>query len=320
MPSKNPQRISIITPALAEANNGNWQTAKRWSFFLDKSYKIEVSKTLDTNLVLFDALIGLHARRSAAAIREFAHTGKPIAVVLTGTDLYGDTTDHIEVRESLEIAHRIVVLQEDALKLVPEKFKPKTEVIYQSASVRKPGPFRQRTFDIAFIGHLRAVKDPVTVLKAMTLLAEPQIRLIHVGNLDDYSREFAQAMADDARIESKGPLPHGATRQVLGKCRLMVISSIMEGGANVVIEALTNAVPVLASRISGNIGMLGKDYPGFFDVGDYHGLASLVTRCMEDKDFLDRLRRHGDLRSSRFYPDTEKRAVLQLAGNLLNYK
>jgi hypothetical protein len=174
------QRIAIITPALAESNNGNWQTAKRWSFVLDKAYRIEVSKTLDTKLVQFDALIGLHARRSAFAIHQFADTGKPIAVVLTGTDLYGDTPEHIEVSRSLELAHRIVVLQDDALKLVPQKFKNKTDVIYQSAAIRKPGPFRQRTFDIAFIGHLRAVKDPMTVLKAMQLLKLPEVRLIHV--------------------------------------------------------------------------------------------------------------------------------------------
>jgi putative glycosyltransferase (TIGR04348 family) len=311
------QRIAIITPALAEANNGNWQTAKRWSFFLDKSYKIELSKTLDTNLVLFDALIGLHARRSAEAIHAFADTGKPIAVVLTGTDLYGDTPDHIEVRQSLELAHRIVVLQDDALKLVPQKFKNKTEVIYQSAAIRKPGPFRQRTFDIAFIGHLRAVKDPMTVLNAMHILDAPQLRLIHVGRLDEYEKEFETATAQDTRIQSKGPMPHLDTRRILGKCRLMVISSIMEGGANVVIEAITNGIPVLASRMSGNVGMLGKDYPGYFEVGDHQALATLIKRCSEDKDFLDLLRKYGNRRASRFYPATEKRAVLQLAHQLL---
>jgi putative glycosyltransferase (TIGR04348 family) len=312
------QRIAIITPALADANNGNWQTAKRWSLFLDKSYKIEVSKTIDTNLVLFDALIGLHARRSATAIKEFSETNKPIAVVLTGTDLYGDTPDHMEVRESLELAHRIIVLQDDALKLVPQRFKNKTEVIYQSAAPRKPGPFRQRTFDIALVGHLRAVKDPMTVINAMHVLPNPELRLIHIGKLDEFEKEFSNAALNDARIQLKGRLPHLETRRVLGKCRLMVISSIMEGGANVVIEAITNQIPVIASRMSGNIGMLGDDYPGYFDVGDYQTLALLVQRCMDDKDFLNLLRKYGARRANRFYPTTEKKAVLQLAHNLLN--
>jgi putative glycosyltransferase (TIGR04348 family) len=311
------QRIAIITPALADANNGNWQTAKRWSNFLDNLYKIEVSKTIDTNLVLFDALIGLHARRSAAAIKEFSNTNKPIAVVLTGTDLYGDSPDHIEVRESLELAHRIVVLQDDALKLVPQRFKSKTEVIYQSAAPRKPGPFRQRTFDIAFIGHLRAAKDPMTVINALQLLHKPALRLIHIGKLDEFEKELNSAALSDARIQLKGPLPHLDTRRALGKCRLMVISSIMEGGANVVIEAITNDVPVIASRMSGNVGMLGDDYPGYFEVGDHQTLALLIQRCIDDKDFLNLLRKFGARRAHRFYPASEKRAVLQLAHKLL---
>jgi glycosyltransferase involved in cell wall biosynthesis len=112
-------------------------------------------------------------------------------------------------------------------------------------------------------------------------------------------------------------MSHLDTRRILGKCRLMVISSIMEGGANVVIEAITNEIPVLASRMSGNVGMLGSDYPGYFEVGDHQGLAALVQRCVEDKNFLDLLRKYGNRRASRFYPATEKRAVLQLAHQLL---
>jgi glycosyltransferase involved in cell wall biosynthesis len=97
----------------------------------------------------------------------------------------------------------------------------------------------------------------------------------------------------------------------------MVISSIMEGGANVVIEAITHEVPVLASRMSGNLGMLGSDYPGYFDVGDHRSLAKLIQRCMDDKKFLDLLKKYGARRATRFYPATEKRAVLQLAHKLL---
>ena len=64
-------------------------------------------------------------------------------------------------------------------------------------------------------------------------------------------------------------LPHGTTRQRLKHSHAMVITSIMEGGANVIIEALSCAVPVLASDISGNCGMLGSDYLGYFPVGDF---------------------------------------------------
>ena len=49
----------------------------------------------------------------------------------------------------------------------------------------------------------------------------------------------------------------------------MVLSSVSEGGANVDFRGRRRAgVPVLASRMDGNVGLLGSDYPGYFPVGD----------------------------------------------------
>jgi hypothetical protein len=52
-------------------------------------------------------------------------------------------------------------------------------------------------------------------------------------------------------------------------------------------------VPVLSSRISGSIGMLGPDYPGYFEVGDTKGLAALLARAEDEPSFLADLRRRG---------------------------
>ena len=42
-------------------------------------------------------------------------------------------------------------------------------------------------------------------------------------------------------------------------------------------EALTCGVPVVASRIDGNVGMLGRDYAGYFTPGDDRELAQLLN-------------------------------------------
>ena len=58
----------------------------------------------------------------------------------------------------------------------------------------------------------------------------------------------------------------------------------MEGGAHVILEAVQSGTAVLASRIDGNVGMLGPAHEGYFEVGDDAGLAaadragSLTTR------------------------------------------
>jgi glycosyltransferase involved in cell wall biosynthesis len=98
----------------------------------------------------------------------------------------------------------------------------------------------------------------------------------------------------------------------------MVLSSIMEGGANVVSEALVAGVPVLASRIDGSVGLLGGDYPGYFPVGDTEVLAALLHRAETDAAFLTQLRRHCAARAPLFEPARELQswhdALQQLTG------
>jgi len=85
----------------------------------------------------------------------------------------------------------------------------------------------------------------------------------------------------------------------------MVISSVMEGGANVICEAGRIGVPVLASRVSGNIGMLGSDYPGYFRLFDDRGLARLIKRAMDDATFYRKLKHSVLERKALFAPAAE---------------
>ncbi len=71
----------------------------------------------------------------------------------------------------------------------------------------------------------------------------------------------------------------------LSSSHVLVVSSVMEGGANVICEAARIGVPVLASRIPGNVGMLGRDYPGYFPLFNDKALARLIERCRTDASF-----------------------------------
>ena len=92
--------------------------------------------------------------------------------------------------------------------------------------------------------------------------------MIHLGAALDPKLE-AEARAGCARPRYRwlGSVPHARALRWLASSHAMVISSRMEGGANVVCEALRIGVPVLASRISGNVGLLGRGYPGYFPAG-----------------------------------------------------
>lgn len=250
------------------------------------------------------------------------HPAVPRILVLTGTDLYRDIQTDAEAVRSLNLATRLVVLQAAGINELDPPYHHKTVIIYQSAPTLAAIPRNPaaRFFDVIMIGHLRSEKDPGTFMQAAARISTPKVRMTHVGDtLDDALRD--QALATQASTPCYrwlGNQPHAATRQRLKRSDLMVITSQMEGGANVIIEAVTSGVPVIASDISGNRGMLGDDYAGYFSLGDSSALARLIDRAASDPAFYARLQKQCDARREFFSPQREQAAVLQLVDNCMH--
>lgn len=310
----------IVTPGTREANNGNWRTARRWAGFLAGVTKPIVQTEWCGEPA--DVVIALHARRSAASIVRLRDNapGVPIILVLSGTDLYRDLPRSKEAVRSLELADRIVALQEDALAYVPAEHRGKCEVVYQSATKLAPARKRRARLDCVVVGHLREEKDPRTLWKAMTLIdTRLPIHIRHIGEALDpaLGKEARAAVARDPRYRWTGALPHGLARCAIRNAHLLVHPSLMEGGANVIVEAATAGTPVTASRVSGNVGMLGRNYPGYFEVGDAAGLAALLTSCMEDNSWLPRLRGHCIERARLFTPARERQSLRRVVAAVM---
>lgn len=268
-----------------------------------------------------EALIALHARRSAASIAQFRSASqRKIAVVLTGTDLYRDLPESEEAVASLNAADRIVVLQEDAPNLLGDEWRRKAEVIFQSARTLPALRKKNGCLHCVVVGHLREEKDPRTLFAAVAALPrEMDISLRHIGEaLDAPLGEAARALERcDPRYRYVGALPHGLTRAALKAAHVLVHPSVAEGGANVIVEAITAGTPVIASRISGNVGMLGRDYPGYFEPRDASELARRLVQALQDPGYLRRLRAACALRAPLFRPSVEARAVRRLVAQLL---
>jgi putative glycosyltransferase (TIGR04348 family) len=313
-------QILILSPASARENNGNWQTASRWMRHLATRARVRIAQDWDATQAAPDLLIALHARRSAPSLAAFAeaHPGRPSLLALTGTDLYRDIHQDPAAAASLAHATALVVLQPRGLDELPPAARAKAHVIYQSAPMLRPAR-TQAGVDVAMIGHLRDEKDPLTFMRAAALVTNPEVRLLHVGGALDPALEDAarRTHADEARYRWLGALPHMPTRRLLRRCRAMAICSRMEGGANVIIEAVTSGVPVLASSISGNRGMLGEDYAGFFAPGDAAALARLIDRVSIDARFHNKLLRQCAARRKLFAPGRERALLLDLVDNLL---
>jgi putative glycosyltransferase (TIGR04348 family) len=310
-------RLLIVTPYPAAANNGNWRTAARWARLLSSHYRVIVQSRDAPLPAAADVLVALHARRSRPAIAAWRARGAdaPLVVTLTGTDLYRDLPARDpDALASLDAADRLIVLQDDAMRALPAAWRGKTDIVYQSA--RSLVPFVHKAADrleCVFVAHLREEKDPLTVFSAWRRLppAAP-IRLTVIGDaLDPVLGASARALAGaDARVRWLGPRPHAWTRQAIKRAHVLLNASRMEGGANVVAEAASSGTPVIASRIPGNVGMLGGDYAGYFAPGDAGALAALLLRICEDRSLLARLARQCAVRAVRFTPDAERQALL----------
>jgi putative glycosyltransferase (TIGR04348 family) len=321
MPGKH---VLIVSPASERENNGNWQTARRWSLYLREGHRVAIAPGWDpASPNPPDILIALHARRCAGPLIAFAktHPERARVLVLTGTDLYRDIATSGEAQEALEAATALVILQPAGIGMLPRHLHERTRTIFQSAPPlpAKNDARERQHLDICMIGHLRPEKDPHTFMRASELVTSRRARLVHIGApLDPELGDAAVDMAArNPRYQYLGELPHATARQRLKKSHAMVIASIMEGGANVIIESVTSGVPVLASDISGNRGMLGEDYAGYFKVGDAEALARLIDRSIEDAAFHEQLRQQCAARAPLFDPAAERAAVLDLVDNLL---
>ncbi|WP_194713445.1 selenoneine biosynthesis selenosugar synthase SenB [Noviherbaspirillum soli] len=315
----NKSRILIASPASAASNNGNWQTAQRWARFLEPQYHVEIARGWDRASNRPDLLIALHARRSADSVAACAAVGRPCILVLTGTDLYRDIRHDDDARRSLQLAGHLVLLQEAGLAELPAELHSRTSIIYQSAPALPPLPADDGSINVAMIGHLRTEKDPATFMRAAELASAHGLHFIQIGSaLEETLAQ--QARLTEARCPAYrwlGNLPHSDTRELLRRSQLLVVPSLMEGGANVIIEAVTSGIPVLASDISGNRGMLGAGYGGYFPVGDAAALTGLIERFADDAAFAQRLGAECARRAPLFAPEREQAAVLRLVDNAL---
>jgi putative glycosyltransferase (TIGR04348 family) len=309
-------RVLIVTPAVASANNGNWHTAARWQGFLGQRAQVDVAQAWQGEPL--DALIALHARRSADSIARFhvAQPHSPLAVVLTGTDLYRDLDTDLSARHSLECASHLVVLQPAALQRLAPGLRTTTRSIVQSAEAWPHAPSPR--CDFVAVGHLRDEKDPATLMLAAQAFGG-ETRIVHIGSALD------PALGDAARRTAAscpayrwlGALPAAEARGWMAAAGALVHMSRMEGGANVVIEAVRSGTPVLASRIDGNVGLLGDDYAGYFPVGDAQALVALMRRFQHDAAFADGLRAQCAQREPLFRPEAEAAAVQTLLRDML---
>lgn len=314
--------IRVVTPAPVQLHTGNRTTAVRWTRLLGElGHQVQVAQ--DWSGEACDLLVTLHARRSFPALARFhqARPNAPVVVALTGTDLYYDLKSSAEARRSLEIASRLVVLQPLALDAIPADLRSKGRVIYQSAEPPEhPDPPAGNLFQVCVLAHLRTVKDPLrTAHAARDLPVDSRVRVAHAGGVLDpeLAREAEAEQDRNSRYRWLGDLSHEGALRLLAGSHLLALTSLLEGGANVISEAIAASVPVISTYIPGSVGILGPNYPGYFPIGDTRALCRLMQQAEADHAFYAELQRRTLDLMPLVNPDLEReswRALLAEVG------
>ena len=286
----------LITPSLPHSRAGNRATAIRWkNILLDLNHRVEIATEYEEGK--YDAMIALHSWRSAKSIKRFdtKYPNKPLIVALTGTDLYKFIKTHPKpTLHSIKIADALVALHDLAHLAIPKTYRNKVSVVYQSAKAitAKKKNSNKKYFDVCVMGHLREEKDPLRAAYAVRQLPESsRIRVRQFGKAHSpkWVERAKKEMQTNPRYHWYEEVPHWRIRKEYASADLMVLSSNMEGGANVISEACVAGLPVIASNIDGSIGLLGKNYSGYYPVGNTKSLRNLLLKVESDRTLLNKL-------------------------------
>ncbi len=291
--------IILVTPAKKRSRGGNRTTAVRWARILDKlGHSTRIQTVWDETAA--DMMVALHAWRSAESIDRFRtqYPNRRLIVTLTGTDIYRFQESHPEVtHKSMEQADLLTCLHDLVYEAIPSAFGDKLHVIHQSAlPLSRPRNPSKRNFDVCVIGHLREEKDSLRTAYAVRDLPQrSRLRVIHLGKArtETWAADARREATRNPRYTWLGEVPVWRVRREFVKTRLMALSSVMEGGANVISEAVVAGVPIIASDIHGTVGLLGKDFPGYYPPKDTDALSALLLRAEKEPEFVKALAEHG---------------------------
>ena len=322
-------KIAIFSAATRKSRSGNWVTASRWASLLRSAgHHVGILHSADQiEGSAADVLIGLHARRSGPAVLKFRKMfpQRLAMVALTGTDLYGDLSPtrkrHSKTAtKSLDVCSQIILLQPLMARRLKQSWKLKSSVVMMDVAAKKRASVRksQQPLRVCVVGHLRHEKDPFRAAMAVRKLPDGvQVHVVHAG----------QALSDSFRIRAEsegvrnenwnwiGSITHSEVTTLMQRCDLLVNTSRSEGAPNVLFEAMSKRLPVIASKIDGHVGVLGKAYRGYFEVGNTAALHNMLVRCATNESFYALLSTSIDSLVKKYKPGNERKALLKAIAN-----
>lgn len=311
--------IAVFSPYSLTSPKGNTITTQRLVSLLGNLGCSAVAVDDSASVGTPDVLIALHATRSLSVSREYKsqRLDGQLWVYLTGTDVYAADQSSADLAEALGMADVIMVSQSAIVQSLAEEFRDKCAVIPASVFLPElPQVIDSSSSDstkFGFVGHLREVKNPFLMNRAMQLCDGDLTAVTMGAELEPgFQEQVEEWQQRDPRFRYLGNVPHAEALARLSQLDYSINSSFSEGGANAVAESIVLGIPVLASRIEGNLGLLGEEYVGYYEGDNARSLADLMARVMQDQSFARELRQQTEGLAEYFAPRREQEALAQL--------
>lgn len=175
-----------------------------------------------------------------------------------------------------------------------ERFRPEPSL---RARVRAELGIAEDQYCIGCVGNLTPVKDYGTALRAIGALdkACKDWRLLVIGEGAERGQleEFVQGHPEwKDRVSFMG-LSHRVP-ELLAAMDVYVLSSVIEGISNSLLEAMASGLPVVATAVGGNPEVVVDGESGLlFPAGDFNGLAAHLLSLRQQPELRARLSRQA---------------------------
>jgi len=145
---------------------------------------------------------------------------------------------------------------------------------------------------ILYAGPYQRLKGIDIILKAFDIYARKNknVRLVMVGEINDTGHcwfgELLESLPSRSRIEIREKVFPQVLRDIYRSCDMFVTASYHEGSPRVVKEAIACGLPVVASKIEGNLA-IDPNEKSLVLVKDWNpqSYADMFEKVIEDDDF-----------------------------------
>lgn len=194
-----------------------------------------------------------------------------------------------------KIIYRLLFASEMGVLVQTEKVRsevvarfPDVEPLIIPNGIDVNGGYSPMGQSILFVGNLIPRKGVNVLIEAFQGLSGSTLKIVGDGPERSRLEEMAQGLS----VEFVGRIKPGEIRQYMADhAKLLVLPAVAgEGMPNVLLEAMSIGIPVVASDIAGICDLLENGRAGILvDPGDVTGLRHALTRILGDNDLWKEL-------------------------------